>query len=94
MTARAAGLLAVIKAAVAALEAELAGAADAGVDEAEVSAALPPQENDLLEVPIAARRFGVPPDTLRSWLRRDATLGKKVGGRWHASTRRLQERLR
>jgi len=96
MTARAAGLLAEIKAAVAALEAELAGAADAGVDEAEASlppAALPLQGDDLLEVPVAARRFGIPPDTLRSWLRRDATLGKKVGGRWHASARHLRERL-
>jgi hypothetical protein len=94
MNRRAARILAEIEERIIALKAVIDDAGGDEADEALPTAVEPPPALDLLEVPEAARRFGVAPDTLRSWLRRDASLGKKVGGRWHASTRRLQERLR
>jgi hypothetical protein len=46
--------------------------------------------DDMIEVSIAAFRFNVAEDTIRSWLRRDPRLGCKVGGRWRVSIQRMR----
>lgn len=54
------------------------------------SAPSAPSTHDLIDVAIAAQRFGYPADTIRSWLRTDPDLGEKRGGRWFVSASRMR----
>lgn len=44
-------------------------------------------------VPVAAREAEVTHRTVLNWIRRDPTLGHKVGGRWRVDPDRLQRIL-
>lgn len=50
------------------------------------------QDDDLLELGEAARRFRIAKDTLRSWARRE-NIGVKKGGRWLVSIRQLRAKF-
>ena len=49
-------------------------------------------EHDLIAVHVAAKRFGIEPDTIRQWCRTRG-IGKKHGGRWVVSCSSLRTML-
>ncbi|PSJ57388.1 hypothetical protein [Pseudaminobacter soli (ex Li et al. 2025)] len=78
---------------VAQLEAQRAALAGPPYTRPSSEAVQPREETDLIELHIAAQRFGMASDTLRFWCR-TYKIGVKRGGRWWVSIRKMQARLR
>jgi hypothetical protein len=72
----------------------LADRLEEGEDTAEMAPVEQPEPGgEEMETYIAACRFGIPPDTLRLWLRSGDDLGRKIGGRWRVNVDRLRARI-
>jgi hypothetical protein len=84
--------IAATKAHLAELEAKRAALAGRPYFRSLGEAVQPREETDLIELHIAAQRFGVVADTIRLWCRTER-IGKKRGGRWLVSISRLRARL-
>jgi hypothetical protein len=64
-----------------------------GQDDSPPTHQLDIRSDDLIDTKVAARRFGIPEDTIRSWCRQKG-IGVKPAGRWLVSVSLLRAELR